>query len=63
MFGVQELATAVQYGINLVTIVFNKSFGNVRRDQKEGFERPADRLDRQPGLRQAGGILRRRAPR
>ena len=39
MFGVQELATAVQYGINLVTVVFNnKSFGNVRRDQMQGFD-------------------------
>jgi len=39
MFGVQELATAVQYGINLVTIVFNnRSFGNVRRDQMQGFD-------------------------
>jgi acetolactate synthase-1/2/3 large subunit len=38
MFGVQELATAVQYGINLVTIIFNnQAFGNVRRDQQEGF--------------------------
>ncbi len=39
MFGVQELATAVQYGINLVTVVFNNSgFGNVRRDQMTNFE-------------------------
>jgi acetolactate synthase-1/2/3 large subunit len=39
MFGVQELATAVQYGINLVTIVFNNAaYGNVRRDQIQGFE-------------------------
>ncbi len=39
MFGVQELATAVQHGINLVTVVFdNGSFGNVRRDQMESFE-------------------------
>ena len=38
MFGVQELATAVQFGINLVSIVFNNSsFGNVVRDQKNGF--------------------------
>lgn len=38
MFGIQELATAVQYGVNLVTVVFNNSsFGNVRRDQLEGF--------------------------
>lgn len=39
MFGVQELATAVQFGINLVSIVFNNSsFGNVVRDQKTGFD-------------------------
>jgi acetolactate synthase-1/2/3 large subunit len=39
MFGVQELATAVQQQINLVTIIFNNSaFGNVRRDQLEQFD-------------------------
>ena len=39
MFAVQELATAVQYGLNVVTIVFNNaSFGNVRRDQIQGFQ-------------------------
>ena len=38
MFAVQELATAVQYGLNVVTVVFNnQSFGNVRRDQMQGF--------------------------
>jgi acetolactate synthase I/II/III large subunit len=38
MFGVQELATAVQNKINLITIVFNnRSFGNVRRDQQNSF--------------------------
>jgi acetolactate synthase-1/2/3 large subunit len=38
MFGVQELATAVQHRINLITIVFNnRSFGNVQRDQKMTF--------------------------
>jgi acetolactate synthase I/II/III large subunit len=38
MFGVQELATAVQNQIKLVTIVFNnRSFGNVLRDQKTVF--------------------------
>jgi acetolactate synthase-1/2/3 large subunit len=38
MFGVQELATAVQHQINLITIVFNnRSFGNVLRDQKNSF--------------------------
>jgi acetolactate synthase-1/2/3 large subunit len=38
MFSVQELATAVQYGIALVTIVFNNgSFANVLRDQQLQF--------------------------
>lgn len=38
MFGVQELATAVQHGINVVALVFNNSsFGNVLRDQAKGF--------------------------
>jgi acetolactate synthase-1/2/3 large subunit len=38
MFGLQELATAVQYGINLVTIVFNNgAYGNVMRDQNRLF--------------------------
>ncbi|MCO4839342.1 MAG: hypothetical protein KC447_04410 [Rhodobacteraceae bacterium] len=35
MFGVQELATAVQHNIGVVAIVFNNgSYGNVRRDQQ-----------------------------
>lgn len=39
LFGVQELATAVQYGIAVVTLVFNNNaYGNVRRDQLMGFE-------------------------
>ena len=38
MFGMQDLATAAQYAIGLVTLVFNNnSFGNVRRDQQMGF--------------------------
>jgi acetolactate synthase I/II/III large subunit len=38
MFGVQELATAVQHGINVVSVVFNNgAFGNVMRDQQERF--------------------------
>jgi acetolactate synthase-1/2/3 large subunit len=38
MFGVQELATAVQYRIGCIAIVFNnRSFGNVLRDQKTLF--------------------------
>lgn len=38
MFGIQELATAVQSGIKIISIVFNnQSFGNVLRDQKTTF--------------------------
>src|SRR5690606_2513033 len=38
MFGVQELATAAQYGIAVVTLVFNnEAFGNVLRDQQTQF--------------------------
>jgi acetolactate synthase-1/2/3 large subunit len=38
MFGVQELAAAVQHEINLVTVLFNNNaFGNVLRDQKRAF--------------------------
>ena len=39
MFGIQELATAVQFKINLVAVVFdNGGFENVRRDQSQLFE-------------------------
>jgi acetolactate synthase-1/2/3 large subunit len=35
---VQELATAVQYKIGLVTVIFNSnSFSNVKRQQQEWF--------------------------
>ena len=38
MYNVQELATAVMYGINAVVVVFNDSaFGNVMRDQTVRF--------------------------
>ena len=38
LFNVQELATAVQYGLGVVVIVFNDNkFGNVQRQQKEWF--------------------------
>ena len=38
MFGVQELATAVQYRLNVVVLVFNnEAYGNVRRDQEQRF--------------------------
>jgi acetolactate synthase I/II/III large subunit len=39
MFGVQELATAVQFNIAVVTLVFNNNaYGNVRRDQRTRFD-------------------------
>lgn len=39
VFSLQELATAVQENIPLVTLVFNnRAFGNVMRDQQLGFE-------------------------
>lgn len=39
MFGMPELATAVQHNIGLVTIVFNNNaFGNVRRDQQTQYD-------------------------
>lgn len=39
MFAVQELATAAQYGIDVITVLFNNSaFGNVKRDQLQGFD-------------------------
>lgn len=38
LFCATELATAVQYGINVVTVVFNDSaYGNTNRDQMENF--------------------------
>ncbi len=39
MFNVQEVATAAQYGIGVVALVFNnKAYGNVLRDQQVGFD-------------------------
>ena len=39
LFGGAELATAVQHGINLVTVLFNNAaYGNVMRDQKRMFD-------------------------
>jgi acetolactate synthase-1/2/3 large subunit len=39
LFGGSELATAVQHGINLVTVLFNNSaYGNVLRDQRQLFD-------------------------
>jgi len=40
LFNSQELATAIQFGINVVAVVFNdQSFGNVKRDMKEMFNK------------------------
>ena len=39
MFNIQELCTAVQYQLPLVTIIFNdKRYTNVQRQQKEWFD-------------------------
>ena len=39
LFNSQELATAVQYGINAVVVVFNdNAYGNVFRDQTNRFD-------------------------
>lgn len=39
LFAAQELSTAAQHGIGLVTVVFrNDAYGNVRRDQMTVFE-------------------------
>ena len=39
MFNIQEVSTALRFGINVVAIVFNdNAFGNVRRTQKEAFK-------------------------
>jgi acetolactate synthase-1/2/3 large subunit len=39
LFGGAELATAVQFGINLVIVLFNNSaYGNVMRDQKRIYD-------------------------
>lgn len=40
LFNVQELATAVQHGIPVITVIFNDNgFGNVRRTQRQRFGR------------------------
>ena len=65
MFGVQELATAAQYGIALVTIVFNNhSFAQRAARSRNAVRRPHDRFSaREPGLRSIGRELRRRGAR
>ena len=39
MFNVQELASAVQHGIDVVTVVFNdNAYGNVKRMQEDDYD-------------------------
>jgi len=39
LFGMQEMATAVHHGINVVAIVFNNNaYGNVLRDQRQNYQ-------------------------
>ncbi len=39
LYNLQELATAVKYGVNVVTVVFNdNAYGNVWRAQVEEFD-------------------------
>jgi acetolactate synthase-1/2/3 large subunit len=39
LFAATELATAVQYGINTITVVYNdNAYGNSNRDQRERFQ-------------------------
>ena len=39
LFGVQEMATAVQHRINVVSVVFNNAaYGNVLRDQRQVYQ-------------------------
>ncbi|WP_432511482.1 thiamine pyrophosphate-dependent enzyme [Kineococcus sp. SYSU DK001] len=50
-FALQELATAVQFGLGVVTVVFdNGAYGNVRADQQRLFGRPFASDLRNPDL-------------
>ena len=61
MFNSSELSTAVQYGINLVTVVFrNDSYGNVARDLDDAFGGAYGTDLHNPGLRQVRRGVRRR---
>ncbi|WP_045878680.1 thiamine pyrophosphate-dependent enzyme [Pseudofrankia sp. DC12] len=49
LFGAAELATAVQYGLGVVTVVFdNGAYGNVKADQDRLFGREAGSVLRNP---------------
>ena len=60
MYASGELSTAVKYGINLVTVVFNDgAYGNVARDLDQDFGGTYEGGFRQPGFRGDGEGLRR----
>ena len=65
MFGVQELATAVEYGLDVTVIVFdNGAFGNVLRDQKRRYGRALGSELRNPDfvrVAESFGVAGRRA--
>jgi acetolactate synthase-1/2/3 large subunit len=66
MYNVQELATAAQYGINVVAVVFNDgAYGNVRRIQREHYGNRVIASDlRNPDFVRLGesfGLLSRKA--
>jgi acetolactate synthase-1/2/3 large subunit len=51
MFGVQELATAAEHGIGVVTLLFNNgSYANVLRDQRQGSGRVIGSTFRNPNF-------------
>ena len=56
LYNSQEMATAVQYGINAVVVVFNdNAYGNVLRDQRNRFTgRTIGAELHNPGLHEAG---------
>ena len=57
MFAVQELATAKQFGIALVVLLFNNnSYGNVMRDMRTGAGKPL------PGDNQTGDLAQLENP-
>jgi acetolactate synthase-1/2/3 large subunit len=67
MYNVQELATAAQYGINVVVLVFNdEAYGNVARDLDEGWGGSYEAALRNPDflkLAEAFGVAGLRAAR
>ena len=62
MFNSSELATAVRYGIDVVTVVFNNdSYGNVAREPGRRLWRSLWDRPEQPGLRQVRRVVSARS--